>query len=328
MTLTVTQVINQYGAAFRKGVITNADLIKPIYNVTAFDLAFRDIYTDNTVLDKVTMYSTARFQRYQKAFLPSGGMTFEPNQIPLYHISLEDSVAPNDLESTALDFLVQKNLDRSTAPLLAIYLEGEVDAAINAFHTNETYKGVLAPITPGTITPEGGSINGVKETIRLASINTNLPHKPHTVSMGAVPTDPVLFVEYVEDYYDALPTKIKKLTNKIMANEALLLRFKTGMDIKYKDKYNRLGREINMDDMTEQLYNRKCMLVGNFDQDDSNKIWSTIDGNGVRALKNANNLDAWNITPKEGGKEINFQKDLWLGYGFLNWDWVYHSDQA
>jgi hypothetical protein len=330
MALTAAQVVAQYGTDFRQGIITMDKLIAPLYDVTPFDELFTPLETDDTIIDRVMWQATGRFQKYQRAFLPLGGIDFVPNTIRLANIMCETTVYPKELVNTALDFLVQKTNNPVDAPVLAIHLVNVLQDALNDFHEVATYKGVDVPIVVGTAGTSGGVFNGVGEQIRLAKLTGAGIPKPHTNALGAVPTDPAQFVDYVHQYYDELPDKIKARTKKIACDHAFILRYKAGLESKqlqYLYTTQGVGQAMNTEKKIK-LAHRDCELVGSFDMAGKNKLWSTIERNAVKAMKNSNNLENWNVTLSVGGKEVNATKDFWIGYGFYNWDWVWDNGEV
>lgn len=331
MALDAAQIVQQYTSDYRAGIITLPDLIAPLYDRTEWDEMFMMVETDNTVIDRVSWKTTgARFQKFQKAFLPLGGMKFVPNVIPLYNIMGDTDISPDELVASALDFLKQQGVKREGAPILGIYQKAWLTEAMDNFHRNETYKAVDAPIVAGTSTAEGALFQGIKEQIRLAKLNPAVIYKPTTLTLGAVPTDPVLFVEYVETYFDSLPDQIKILTKHIACSQTLLIRYKTGLRLKYKTHgYDELKVGLSFNgEKSAPLVDRDCMLHGTFNMIGSNKLWSTVQGNAVKGMKNSNNITAWNQGVSIGGRTVWMSKDFWIGYGFLNWEWVYETDQS
>ena len=331
--LTASQVVAQYGTDFREGIITMDKLIAPLYDVTPFDEMFTNLETDDTIIDRVMWKATGRFQKYQRAFLPLGGIDFSSNLIRLNNIMIDTTIFPGELKNTALDFMVQKGNTPLEAPVLGIHLTNILVDALNDFHEVGTYKAVDAPIIAGTAGASSGVFNGVGEQIRLAKLTGAGIAKPRTITLGVVPTDPSLFVDYVHQFFDQIPDKYKVRTKRIACDHAFILRYKQGLLAKqlgYLFTSIGVSQELNTDKKVK-LFWRDCELVGSLDMAGRNKLWATVEfggfSNAVRALKNSNNLTNWNVTLSVGGKEVNATKDFWIGYGFYNWDWVFDTEQ-
>ncbi|MDI9870566.1 hypothetical protein [Flectobacillus roseus] len=324
--LNAQDLVLDFEAGYRAGLVTMEMMNRPIYAYTPWDSIFVDVPTDNTVIDQVNIQEESRFQRFQKAFLPLGGMDFTPNQIQLGHIMLEAAISPQDLAGTAIDFLADQNMDRGKAPIVGIYLQSMLNSAINNFHKYETFKGVQAAIVEGTSTPQGGTINGIAEILRLARTNPSAAILPHTITPSpSVPTDDVEFVNYVEAFWDAIPDEIKELALPIVMSKLALQKFKRGLVGKYQNgSWNKLGYIVDLESFTEKLHMRTGTILGVPDMNGSNKIWMTVKRNAIRGLKNSNNLENWAVGVKDL-KLVQASKDYWMGYGFLNYDWVYEN---
>lgn len=324
----VDSLVLDYNNAYRAGNITMNMMNFPLYASTPWDSLFVDVPTDNTAIDQVNVQEEARFQAFQTAFLPLGGMKFTPNSIPLRHIMLESALLPDLVAGTAIDFLAQQNLERGSAPIVGIWLQSMLRSAIQRFHKYENYKGVKGVITEGVSTLEGQSINGVREVLRIARTNVGAEYHPHVltpVGYATVPNDAVEYVNYIEAWWDLVPQEIKELALPIAISKERLVLFKTGLAAKYQSgTWNKLGYTIDIESFTEKLYMRSGTLIGLPNMNGSNKVWLTVKRNAVRGLKNSNNLERWAVGVKDL-KLVQASKDYWIGYGFLNYDWVFEN---
>ena len=149
MALNVTQLIEEFGARYKAGIVKREDLIMPLYVQSDFDQAFTTIEFGDSEKDSVMVDLTnARFQQFSKAFKPIGGMSFIPDKIQMNNIMLDTTVTPDELRRTALEFLIDKsNLDRTQSGLLAVYLEAYLMSAVDNLK-HERFKGkFVAPVT-------------------------------------------------------------------------------------------------------------------------------------------------------------------------------------
>lgn len=326
--LNAAGLVLEFEEGYRAGLITMNMMNGPLYASTPWDSLFVDVPTDNTVIDQVNVQEEARFQAFQTAFLPLGGMKFTPNSIPLRHIMLESELMPDVIAGTAIDFLAQQNLQRGSAPIVGIWLQAMLRSAINRFHKYENYKGVKGAITEGVSTLEGQSINGVREVLRIARTDVAAEFHPHVltpVGYATVPDDAIEYVNYIEAWWDLVPQEIKELALPIAISKERLKLFKTGLAAKYQSgSWNKLGYIIDIESFTEKLYMRSGTLIGLPNMDGSNKVWLTVKRNAVRGLKNSNNLEQWAVGIKDL-KKVQASKDYWVGYGFLNYDWVFEN---
>lgn len=320
-------LVLDFQAGYRDGLITMDMMNAPLYASTPWDSLFVDVPTNNTVIDQVNIQEEARFQQFQTAFLPLGGMKFTPNSIPLGRIMLESTLFPDVIAGTALDFLAQQNLDRAGAPIVGIWLQAMLRSAKANFHKYETFKGVKAPIVDGVSTPQGGTIDGVREILDKANASLTAEFHPHILAPNGftdVPNTAVEYVNYVEACWDLLPQEIKDLALPMVISKQKLELFKAGLVAKYQTTWNKLGYTVNIESFTEKLYMRTGTLIGVPDMNGSNKLWVTVKRNAIRGLKNSNNLERWAVGVKDL-KQVQASKDYYMGYGFLNYDWVYEN---
>jgi hypothetical protein len=326
--LNVQQILATYGDQYRKGILTPGDLIKPLYNTSEWDSLFVKVETESTVIDQAAWtMNNARFQKWQKQFLPIGGMTFTPNIIPLYHLMQDTEITPAEIEGTALDFLAAQGLTAFTAPILNIYFQDYVTKSLDSFHRNETFKGVNVPVVAGTSSAEGAVIQGVKEQFRLAKLTGAGVPKPMTLlANNAVPTDPKLYAEYVHALFDALPPELKGFVKEIVVDEDKILLYKEGIRLSNQVYWNQLGQNPQFNTAKRvPMFLRDCTLVGVLDMQGSDHHWMTVRGNAVKGVKKGSNLMAWNADQMVGGRTIWASNDVWMGYGFRHWSFAFDN---
>ena len=320
--LNVQQILGTYGDQYRKGILNPGDLIRPLYDRTEWDSLFTKVETESTVIDQAAWtMNNARFQKWQKQFLPIGGMTFTPNIIPLYHLMQDTELTPAEIEGTALDFLAAQGLTAFTAPILNIYFQDYVTKSLDGFHRNETYKAVNAPIVAGTSTAEGALFQGVKEQFRLAKLTPAGVPKPITLlANNAVPTEPKAYAEYVHALYDAIPAELKGFVKAIVVDQDKILLYKEGIRLSNQTYWNQLGQNPQFNTAKRvPMFLRDCELVGVLDMLGSDHHWMTVQGNAVKGVKKGSNLLAWNADQMVGGRTIWASNDVWMGYGFRHW---------
>lgn len=331
MGLETAQILAQYGPQYRKGILNPGDLIKPKYDFSIWDTLFSLVRTDSTVIDNAawTMLD-ARTQKYQKDYLPIGGMAFTPNVIPLTHVMNDTELTPAEIEGGALDFLAAQGLTAFTAPILNIFFQAYMEKAKDKFHRFETFKAVDAPVVAGTRTAQGALFQGVKEQFRLAKLTGAGVPKPTTLLAGnAVPTDPALYVAYVHALYDTIPAEHKNDVKAIAVDQDKILVYKEGIRLTRQAYWNQLGQNPQFNTAkTIQLLDRDCMLVGTFDMSGSNHHWMSLQGNAVKGVKKDGNMLAWNADQMVGGRTIWASNDYWIGYGFRHWAYCYDNGQA
>jgi putative N-acetylmannosamine-6-phosphate epimerase len=178
----------------------------------------------------------------------------------------------------------------------------------------EVFKGVVGAITSGTATDAGTQVNGIRQLLRVA----NAASKTNKVVLGAPPTDPVLFVEYMETFYKSIPELHRNVLDGFSMSTTLRDRFKEGMRKKYNSNYAQVGSLVTIIDSSVQV-------GGYASHAGSDMIWTTIKGNKALGVKKPQNETVFKI--EESKREVVAMTDFYKGLGFWYYPYVYHNDR-
>lgn len=314
-TITAADVVTEWGALYRNQGQTTSDVMVKLRVKSETEALFRRRITNNTILEKVSADFARVLQRFQKAFTPIGGVTFEPQKINLYRLKIDAQETPDDLVETWLGFLTDNNLDRKTWPFSRWYAMQLIEQANEDFEKFEVFGGVPATITPGTATPAGGSLLGIKKQLN----DNHAAGKTTTLSMGAVPTDPLLFVEYIEEM-----TKLAQAANETLFEEVdtwvmsktLMRRFMTGMREKYNMNYNQTDIATVIDTSVK--------ITGLNSHAGSNKIWATPAWNRECGIKSPANQNVFQVENVD--RTVKYYTDYFKGVGFWIPEYILMND--
>src|SRR3546814_6502021 len=100
-TITITDVITEWGAVYRAGGEGVKDLLTKLKQRSVTAKYFPTRITEKTVLEKALAEFTRVLQRFQKGWTPIGGTTFTPEKIPLYKLKID--LEETDRKSTRLN---------------------------------------------------------------------------------------------------------------------------------------------------------------------------------------------------------------------------------
>jgi hypothetical protein len=313
--ITATDIVTEWGALIRSNVATAQDLMVRLRQVSETEAIFKRRITDYTVLERANAQFTPVLQSFQKAFTPIGGVTFKPNKIPLQRLKIDAAEYPDTLVESWLTFLTDTNVDRKQWPFAKWYADQLILQSNEDFEKYEVFGGVPGTVTPGTATVPGTNILGIRKQLNDA----NAAGKTLTLTMGAVPTDPLLFVKYVEDMF-----KLAASTNEVLfqnidqinMSKTLMRRFMDGMRLKYTMYYNQT------DIVT--LINTDIKIVGLNSHAGSNKIWATPAFNrecGIRGPQNESVMLVENVD-----RQVKWYTDFHKGVGFWIPEYIYQND--
>jgi len=315
MAITITDVVSEYGDYYLNHGQNQANLMQKLHRPSTTANFFRTIPTMDTVLRMGTSEMNRVLQPFQKNFTPIGTLTFKPNPILLFNLKVDKQEWPDDIVNSWLGFLEGEGINRAEWPLVRWMLEAHIiPQAIEDFELNEAFAGVYAAPTPLTAGAAGTAMDGIKQ---LFADNSS---KVNTIASGAVPTDPVDFVDYVDNLFFALIDKEeRKRIDYVFMNEDLHLRYRQGKRTAYNINY---AQEADLDRLID-FPNAKVAGLPSMGTDDV--IWATRAENRVRALKKA---EFANFKVGEYAERlVSVFADFWTGFGFPRYESVYKTDQ-
>ena len=113
---------------------------------------------------------------------------------------------PDDLEATWLGFLADDSLDRKVWPFVRWLIEVHALPQIQEdYELYEVYGGNYAAPVNGVPGPAGTAMDGIKTTLNgLVTAGRITP-----ISIGAIPSDPAAFVDYVELFTDRINARYR-----------------------------------------------------------------------------------------------------------------------
>lgn len=315
MALTAAAVVAEWGAYYRAGSRGVQDLMVKLMQKSETEALFPVRPTNSTQLEKAVVEFQRVLQRFQKTYTPIGDTIFTPSKIPLYKLKIDKMEAPDDLEETWLGFLVDNSLTRKDWPIIKWLLDGYLSKADEDMETHEIYYGVPGIITPGVATPAGQSLLGIRKQIN----DSVTAGKANAISMGAVPTDPKLLVDYVEDMVKQIPELMRKELDVIVMNDTMRSTFKEGMGIKYNTYYQQATDPLRLKNF------ENITVAGVASHAGSDKIWTTPKWNRQRGIKRPGNERIFEVENVD--RQVKAYTDYSKGVGFWIEQYLYSNDQ-
>lgn len=314
-TITAADIVSEWGAYYiNQGQNVN-DLVSVLMQKTETSDWFPTIPTENTVLRKAQTSFARVLQRFQKGFTPVGGITFEPKTIQLYNLKIDLQETADDITQSWLSFLEDSSLKRQDWPIIKYYLENAIKQSKSDMEKNEIYAGVTGAITPGTATAAGASLVGIKKLINTID-GAGTGDKQ---TLGAVPTDPSDFVDYVEAFIEGVDEILRDELDAIFMSKVLRNRYRDGIRIKYNQYYNQVD-----DNAITTLRNYPIKVVGLASHAGATKIWSTPKWNRARGLKKGGNANIFEVENVD--RTVKAYTDWYEGIGFWLEQYVVYND--
>jgi len=272
-------------------------------------------FTEKTVLEKVSAEFSRVLQRFQKQYTPVGGVKFEPLKIALFKLKIDLQERPDELEESWLGFLADSSLNRKDWPFIKWFLMNALIQAEKDLEMSEIYHGVAGAIVEGTPTAAGASLDGIK--VQINRLNT--AGKLDLITMGAVPTDPILYVEYIEDMIKQVERPLRNELDYIFVQEDGHDLFRDGMRLKYNVNYAQVD-----DSKITKLRNDNIQIVGLPSMAGSDKIWTTPSWNRQAGFKKPGNETVFQVENID--RLVKAYTDYYKGFGFWIGEYVVSND--
>jgi hypothetical protein len=309
-------IVTEWKALYRQQGQGIKDIMLKLKQKSVTEAYFPRRNTDQTIMEKAVAEFARVLQRFQKAYTPIGGVSFEPLKIALYKLKIDLAEYPDELEESWLGFLADNDLDRKQWPFVKWFLTNALIQQEEDLELLEIYKGVPGTITPGTPTAAGTSLLGIKKQINDFNTAGRLDLKV----LGAVPTtDAVLFVEYVEEMVKMIPRLLRNELDYIFMNEDLRDLFRDGMREKYNTQYPQVDEKL-----ITKLRNDNIQIAGLPSMTGSTKLWTTPVWNRQSGLKKSGNPETFKVENVD--RQVKAYTDYFKGFGFWVPEYLVSND--
>jgi hypothetical protein len=315
--INLDEIIAEFGLQYREGGLGEQNLRVAIMQQPETLSRFEYYPTDDTVAYKATASISRVLQAYQVGFTPIGTTKFELEKIPLNRIKIDEAIVPDEIMPSYLGFLAKLGeVDRTKWGIVRYMIENLIIAKSKEdMEVSEIFKGETGVITPGTAQDAGKTIDGVRKKIR----DGHTAGSTNMITMGAVPTDPVLFVEYVEDMVNQIPEIHRFLLDGFDMSQTLRTRFKVGMQKKYNMQYAQKSDLLVVNNAENIRINGLASMAG------SEMIYGTMANNKAAPEKWGANKTVFDM--QKENRAVKLLTDWWFGIGFWYLPYVYHNDR-
>jgi hypothetical protein len=314
-TIIAADVVTEWGAYYRQQGQTFQDIVKKLMQKSVTAGYFPTRFTNNTILEKVSAEFARVLQRFQKGFTPIGSTTFEPMRIQLYKLKIDLMETPDDIEETWLGFLADNSLTRKDWPFIKWYLANALDQADKDLELSEIWAGVPGTVTAGTANAAGTSLLGIRKQIN----DINTAGTGSMITMGAVPTDAVGVVDYVEEMIEAVPELLRNELDFVFLNQTNRNLFRDGM----RTKYNTYYADVD-DNKITKLRNYNIQLAALPSMVGNNKIWATPLWNRQAGFKKPGNEKIFQVENVD--RNVKAYTDYFKGFGFWISQYLVYND--
>jgi hypothetical protein len=313
--MTVSDIISEYGAYYLNSGQNAQRLYKQLYYQNTFDQLFTIRETNNTLFQLGSAALSRLAQPFQKAWTPTGAVTFTAAPIQLKKIKGDFEDYPDELEESWLGFLASGDLDRKEWPFVRWLMEEHLIPKMSQdVILNEAYAGEFAAVTPGTAGAAGTAMNGVKKII-----NDHITAGDITpFAIGAWSTTATDFVTELEtEFVQAIDARYQNQPMTLVMSIPLLNRFRAGQAAKYNLYYGQA-------ELDRFFLHPNITVHGDEALGSSQKVWCTPKENQYCVWKHGKNQGMWEIESED--RKVKLWTDFFKGYGFVIPGIVYTND--
>lgn len=314
--MTISDIISEFGAYYIKNSANASNIYTMLRANTETAKLFTPIATDDTVWRAAQTIQKRVLQPFQKAFTPIDGAEFKARSIEQFKMKVDDSQYPDDLEASWLGFLAGNSTNRLEWPFVRWYVETVlIEQAKEDEELNEIFWGVRTEPTPGTAGAVSTGMNGINKIIMdFQTAGDIVP-----VQTGAIPADNTDFVDYVEEFADAINKKYWRTPMQLAMSETLSRKYQRGYDEKYGTRTNSTGKNDTEVSKTNLTVIGLPSMIG------SDGIWCTPKPNAVKLMKRTANLNSFELEKVD--RQVKLYTDYSTGVGFVIPAAVFTNDQ-
>ena len=263
------------------------------------------LFTRDTVYQMANPIFKQLIQPFRKKFEPRGGVDFNPNEIRLRRIKVDDSIDPHDVEDNWLGFMAGDTSSKvEDYPVVKWYLEHYIAKQVQEDkELNAVYKGKY---------DENGNspsdcMDGLKEQLLAGASHAKYPIN---IISGIGAFADVSIFDQLEAYDEAISEKYTSVPLVHFVPQKWVRLFQKA---KRANGFYFIASPAEIDatiDFTNHI------VVGLPSMNGTNDIFSTVKENLVHVVKRKTDYDAAKIDLQKVGRSVNMLADWWEGIGF------------
>lgn len=337
--MNITDIISEYGAYYESGDATRIQRLKTqLFVPEHFGKLFAIQPTKETYFKSAVASIGQVAQEFQKAYTPLSNATVIPQMIELEKIKIDLEEEPHALEASWLGFLTRLGMENGQTmnqnilewPFIRWYLEMLVIPKHNEqMEMSEYFWGKRGAVTPNVATVEGKTINGINAKIEADKLKST--PLMNYITGTAYPTDPKLFVQFLEGVVDQFLTDYPALARfkfEILLSSSLHKRYKRGFRELYGKDTDQLTLSANISTIID---NQLISLIGctAMDNDPANpntssdKMILTYAENRIRPIIFPQNSQSFMVVPSGANPRTAWMyTDWWEAIDFARHEHV------
>lgn len=314
--LSVEQIVQDFGDFYIDAGQSENNIHQLPFEEFGTQSAFTTVPTNDTAVRETLVELSEVLQPFQDEFTPKGGVEFKPVTTILHKVKIDQEFNPHKLQRSYLGFLASNNTDVTTWPFIRWFIEKYLmGQAKEDIEMNGIYKGVRKEPNAGTPGDAIDSMDGLE--IQMNNAITAGSIVP--ITLGALSTDPVTFVEQIESFVKSIPEKYRYMAMELNLNRTLRDRYKSGIREKYKMHYapGDVSPATVVDFENISVMGRASMMG-------KNRIFCSPKYNLPFYVKGFENVNGFQV--EKAKRNVAVFTEFWVAPAFINPELVFCSD--
>lgn len=213
--INTSEIVAAYGAYYEQANQNKKRILRLLTQGSITPKSMTMIKTKDTIYKLAEITLGKIIQPFRKGFHPIGDLKFTPNEIRLFHIKIDSTIHPDDIEDTWLGFLAGQDLARKDWPLVKYIIETVYIPQIHADMENYAYfHGVYKAPVDGQPTNPEDCMDGLGIQLQRGVDSTT--HPMNLVDVAEL--NPTSIFDQLEAFDDAISKSHKGVYENVKMN--------------------------------------------------------------------------------------------------------------
>lgn len=317
--VTSTDLQNEFGAYFQDRGQRQENIHKVLYNTGELENFGLVEFTNDEILEEALVDVDGTVQAFHVNWQPDASVTFTGRKAVLHQMKQDFEIVPDNHYRGYLGFMDANDLDRSQHPFSGYILQLVMEKTRENWVMFEEYAGVRSENNGVDLNLKGENIDGWK-VLNNRDIDAGLT-TPFV--MGAIPTDPVQFYDYIVDMIEQLPVPYRKKGGVWQMRYDLEYLFREGVRQKFNVNYESMANRVGV------YHYPQFSVKGFVEYGSSDKILLTAPENMLTLVKKPTNENIFLMEGLPPGKRKVWvtANNWWKGKHYKDPRAVFVNDQ-
>lgn len=323
MSITVTDIISQYGQKYLNSGQSQADIYKTFKRTRTLPSFATARMTDNTVAQLSMAFMTNVLQPFQTTYSHKGNLTLIANEIRLREIKIDQLINPDSIEDTWAGFMADKNnAERQQWPIVRWIWEVLIAEQAQQDYEGADWAGSYLAASGGTPGSHLDIYDGLKKQLIAGLANSGNPM--HTLHMTEDPMDSTKVFDNIEYVVSQLPQFWVNRPVDIYVPQRMHLNYFRDRRNKHGNDYGRQN-QLNDDTMVQPIAvdGRPTWRLVPFGGMDMNSDYGWVFAAPRANVLHYTRSNSWRMGMDKVDRTAKVYADWWEGLGIAVNDLTY-----